>query len=116
MAVRNSQDLASCTCAIARRAIEGDCARRTVARYEHLSIYKQALDVAVHFENVVAGFSRYHKYTLGTELRNQIWIPLIVLVDGLPEVARIYRTSSGLRSLRLWMTARSTTSSPGLIS
>jgi hypothetical protein len=42
-----------------------------MARYEHLAIYKQALDVAVHFEQVVAGFSRYHKYMLGTELRNQ---------------------------------------------
>jgi hypothetical protein len=41
-----------------------------VARYEHLPIYKQAMDVAVHFEQIVAGFSRYHKYTLGTELRN----------------------------------------------
>ena len=34
-----------------------------MARYEHLPIYKQALDAAVHFEKVVAGFSRYHKYT-----------------------------------------------------
>jgi len=42
-----------------------------VARYEHLPIYKQALDVVVHFEKVVAGFSRYHKYALGTELRNK---------------------------------------------
>ena len=41
-----------------------------MARYEHLPIYKQAMDVAVHFEKLVAGFSRYHKYTLGTELRN----------------------------------------------
>ena len=38
-----------------------------MARYEHLPIYKQALDVAVHFEKVVAEFSRYHQYTLGTE-------------------------------------------------
>ncbi|MDP6673370.1 MAG: hypothetical protein QGH93_00765 [Gammaproteobacteria bacterium] len=36
-----------------------------MARYEHLPIYKQALDAAAHFEKVVAGFSRYHKYTLG---------------------------------------------------
>ena len=36
-----------------------------------MPIYKQALDVAVYFERTVAGFSRYHKYTLGTELRNQ---------------------------------------------
>jgi len=42
-----------------------------MARYEHLPIYKQAMDVAVHFEKIVAGFSRYHKYTLGTELRNK---------------------------------------------
>ena len=40
-----------------------------MARYEHLPIYKAALDAAVHFEQVVAGFSRYHKYSLGTELR-----------------------------------------------
>ena len=37
-----------------------------MARYEHLSIYKQA----VYVEKTVANFSRYHKYTLGTELRN----------------------------------------------
>ena len=42
-----------------------------MARYEHLPIYKQAMDVAVHFERIVAGFSRYHKYTLGSELRNK---------------------------------------------
>ena len=41
-----------------------------MARYEHLPIYKAALDAAVHFERVVAGFSRYHKYSLGTELRH----------------------------------------------
>jgi hypothetical protein len=33
-----------------------------MARYEHLPIYKQAMDVAVYFERVVAGFSRYHRY------------------------------------------------------
>lgn len=41
-----------------------------MARYEHLPIYRDALNLAVHFEKIVAGFSRYHKYTLGTELRN----------------------------------------------
>ena len=34
-----------------------------MARYEHLPIYQAALDLTVHFEKVVAGFSRYHKYT-----------------------------------------------------
>ncbi len=42
-----------------------------MARYEHLPIYKKAFDMAVHFEKVAAGFSRYHKYTLGTELRDR---------------------------------------------
>ena len=40
-------------------------------RYEHLPIYKKAFDLAVHFEKVATGFSRYHKYTLATELRNR---------------------------------------------
>ena len=38
-----------------------------MARHEHLPIYKAALDLTVHFEKLEAGFSRYHKYTLGTE-------------------------------------------------
>ena len=42
-----------------------------MVRYEHLPIYKKAFDPAVHFEKVAAGFSRYHKYTLGTDLRNR---------------------------------------------
>ena len=41
-----------------------------MARYEHLPTYKAALDLTVHMEKLVAGFSRYHKYTLGTELRS----------------------------------------------
>ena len=41
-----------------------------VARYEHLPVYKAALEAAVHFETAVAGFSLYHKYTRGTEVRN----------------------------------------------
>ena len=41
-----------------------------MARYEHLPVYRQAMEVAVWFEQAVAGISRYHKYTLGRELRN----------------------------------------------
>ena len=40
-----------------------------MARYEHLPIYRDALNLALHFEKIVANFSRYHKYTLGTEMR-----------------------------------------------
>ena len=41
-----------------------------MAQYEHLPIYKKAMDIAAYIENIVKGFSRYHKYTLGTDLRN----------------------------------------------
>ncbi len=41
-----------------------------MARYEHLPIYKAAFDLAGHVEKIVRNFSRYHKYTLGTELRD----------------------------------------------
>ena len=47
----------------------GVCPALVMARYEHLPIYKAALDVTAHFEKVVTGFSRHHMYTLGTELR-----------------------------------------------
>ncbi len=42
-----------------------------MARYEHLPIYKKAFDLNLYFEQIVRHFSRYHKYTLGTELRER---------------------------------------------
>ena len=42
-----------------------------MARYEHLPIYKAAMDLTVYLEQVVRNFSRYHKYTLGSDLRQQ---------------------------------------------
>ena len=41
-----------------------------MAHYDHLPIYRDAMRLAVHIENTVRGFARYHKYTLGSELRN----------------------------------------------
>jgi hypothetical protein len=38
--------------------------------YENLIVYRKAQELAVYFENTVRGFDRYHKYTVGTELRN----------------------------------------------
>jgi hypothetical protein len=42
-----------------------------MARYEHLPIYKGAMDLTIYFEKIVRNFSRYHKYTLGSELRQK---------------------------------------------
>ena len=60
-----------------------------MARYEHLPIYKKALDAAVHFEKVVAGFSRYHKYTLGSELRNQSRAVVTAIVKANSEADKL---------------------------
>lgn len=38
--------------------------------YENLPVYKKALDLAVYIETIVIGFSRYHKYNVGADLRN----------------------------------------------
>jgi hypothetical protein len=36
----------------------------------HLPIYKATLDYCVYIEVIVKGFDKYHKYTLGNDLRN----------------------------------------------
>ncbi len=46
-----------------------DAALTAMAHYRHLPIWKAAIDLAVHLEHAVRRFPRYHKYTLGTELR-----------------------------------------------
>ena len=40
-----------------------------MAHYEHLPIFKKMLELSVYIEGLVRHFSRYHKYTLGSELR-----------------------------------------------
>lgn len=37
--------------------------------YNELPIFKSALDFAVYIENIVKNFDKYHKYTLGVDLR-----------------------------------------------
>ncbi|MDA3896747.1 MAG: four helix bundle protein [Desulfobacteraceae bacterium] len=41
-----------------------------MAKYEHLPIYRKAMELAVYLDGVVRNFSRYHKYSTGQELRN----------------------------------------------
>ena len=42
-----------------------------MARYEHLPIYKKAMGLTIYFEKIVRNFSRCHKYTVGSELREK---------------------------------------------
>jgi len=41
-----------------------------MAQSEHLPIYRCSYDLCLYLEQVVRGFSRYHKYTLGADLRD----------------------------------------------
>ena len=41
-----------------------------MARYEHLPIYKKAMEMSVYVEETVRYFSRYHKYGIGADLRD----------------------------------------------
>ena len=41
-----------------------------MAQTEHLPIYKHTYDLCLYLEQIVHNFSRYHKYTLGTDLRD----------------------------------------------
>lgn len=41
-----------------------------MARSDHLPIYKAAYDLCLWLEQVVRGFPRYHKYAIGSDLRD----------------------------------------------
>ena len=38
-------------------------------RYDNLPIYKSALNLCVYTETIVKSFDKYHKYTIGEDLR-----------------------------------------------
>lgn len=50
--------------------------------YENLPVYKQALDLTVYFETTVRHFERYHKYTIGTDLRNKARNILMLIIKA----------------------------------
>ena len=52
------------------------------SRYESLPVYKKALDLAVYFEKLVCHFKKYHKYTLGSELRDITHRVLILIAKA----------------------------------
>ena len=38
---------------------------------ENLPVFKSAMELAVYMEQIVRGFEKYHKYTMGVELRHK---------------------------------------------
>ena len=44
-----------------------------MVRYDHLPIWKEAVALATLLEQAVRRFPRYHKYTLGSDLRRQAY-------------------------------------------
>ena len=76
-----------------------------MARYEHLPIYKTAMDLTIYLEQVVRNFSRYHKYTLGSDLRQQSRELVTVIIransrtDKLPVLYELRERLEGLQVL-----------------
>ncbi len=56
--------------------------------YENLPVYKKTLDLTAYFEKVVRNFNRYHKYTVGTELRNLSRRILVLIAKANMKTAR----------------------------
>lgn len=76
-----------------------------MAKYEHLHIFRDAYDLTVHFEKIVRNFSRYHKYSLGTDLRTQSRhiLDLIVLANNESDgrAARLLELRQALERLKV---------------
>lgn len=68
--------------------------------YEGLPIYKAAIDLVVYFETIVRGFSRYHKYTIGTELRNLSYAILFLISEANIKIDRVDKLTEISRKLQ----------------
>ena len=53
-----------------------------MAKYEHLPIFRRMFELSVLMEHTVQYFSRYHKYTLGSELRTMCHDALGLIVEA----------------------------------
>jgi hypothetical protein len=51
-----------------------------MAYTEHLPIYKSSYDLCLYLEQLVRNFSRYHKYSLGGDLRDGARLVLRLIV------------------------------------
>ena len=75
-----------------------------MARSEHLPIYKASYDLCLYVEQVVHNFSRYHKYTIGTDLRDgarQV-LKLVVRANARADKASVlYRIREELEEIKV---------------
>jgi four helix bundle protein len=69
------------------------------SRYENLRVYKKALELVVYFENTVRGFDRYHKYTVGEDLRNLSRSILVLIAKANTKTERKQCLESALEKL-----------------
>lgn len=85
-----------------------------MARYEHLPIYKAAMNLCVYFEKIIRYFDRHHKYIIGADLRrlsiksvmlvikannNQKKLPLLFeLRDALEEIRILVRVCKEIKA------------------
>ena len=53
-----------------------------MAKYEHLPIYKKAMELSLYLQNIVRNFSRYNKYTIGSELRDLSRQIILLIIRG----------------------------------
>jgi hypothetical protein len=78
-----------------------------MAKYEHLPIYKTAMDLAVYMENQVKNMGKYNKYAIGTELRKRTLSILSLVVransqqDKIPVLVELRIVLEELKQLLL---------------
>lgn len=76
-----------------------------MAYYEHLPIYRKAMETTIYFETIVRNFSRYNKYTLGAEMREKSrkMVKFIIKanssVDKLPLLLELREATEELKTL-----------------
>ena len=68
--------------------------------YEGLPIFRAATDMTVYFETIVRGFSRYHKYTIGSELRSLSYATLVLISQANIKVDRAAKIKLALDKLQ----------------
>lgn len=71
-----------------------------MAQYEHLPVYRKAMEMAVYFEKIIRNFSGYHTYNLGAEKRTKSRdiVKLTIRANSMREkLPVLYEFRGGLR-------------------